>query len=315
MTPAAVSIALVTKNGARTLPALLDAIARQRIAGRVEVVAVDSGSADESPALLRDRVDRFISIPPAAFNHGLTRNQAIEQTSASCVVLLAQDAIPQSDCWLEELTRPLREDHSVAGTFARQVPRPNASAITRHYLSAWVAHGATPRRVSLSGTCELNALASIERVRCCAFDNVCSCVRRSVWERHPFPAVPIAEDLEWSRDVLVAGHAIAYVPTAVVVHSHDRPVMYELARTYLLHRRLFEVFGLRTIPDVPHLARAIASTLPVHLRCLRTAPADAPRGPRETVRALGLAVAWPLGQYLGGLSAARRWREWRLGEV
>src|SRR5256885_445805 len=83
---------------------------------------------------------------------------------------------------------------------------------------------------------------------------------RSIWERPPFGSTPIAEDLEWAREVLLAGHRLAYVPRAVVVHSHDRSARYELARTYLLHRRLFELFQLRTIPDVPSLARAVAAS-------------------------------------------------------
>ena len=60
---------------------------------------------------------------------------------------------------------------------------------------------------------------------------------------------------------------------AAVVHSHDRSAGYELARTYLLHHRLFELFGLRTIPRARDLARAIASTARLHLRCERGAHA------------------------------------------
>ena len=35
----------------------------------------------------------------------------------------------------------------------------------------------------------------------------------------------------------------------------------------------------------------------------------------ELVRTLGLAIAWPLGQYLGGLFAARHWRPLRWKRV
>ncbi len=50
------------------------------------------------------------------------------------VVLLVQDALPASEDWLVALTRPLREDEGVAGAYARQVPRPDADAVTRYYL-------------------------------------------------------------------------------------------------------------------------------------------------------------------------------------
>ena len=64
----------------------------------------------------------------------------------------------------------------------------------------------------------------------------------------------MAEDLEWARDVLLAGHALVYAPAAVVVHSHERSARHELRRTRLVHARLAELFDLRLVPDVPCLA-------------------------------------------------------------
>jgi hypothetical protein len=96
--------------------------------------------------------------------------------------------------------------------------------------------------------------------------------------------------------VLLAGYWLASVPAAEVIHSHDRPSRYELVRTYVLHRRLYELFRLRTIPTIPLLARAIVSSLRLHWR----------RQPFSG-RGVALAVAWPLGQYLGALSAVRGW--------
>ena len=93
----------------------------------------------------------------------------------------------------------------------------------------------------------------------------------------------------------MAGHRLAYVPEAAVIHSHERSAWYELLRTATLHRRLYELFRLRTIPTLPLLARAIASSLVVHLRV-------------GGGRAIALAFAWPLGQYLGALSAVRQWK-------
>ena len=54
----------------------------------------------------------------------------------------------------------------------------------------------TRTRVSrISGEDELRCLSPEKRHRLCVFDNVCACVRRDVWERHPFQAAAIAEDL------------------------------------------------------------------------------------------------------------------------
>ena len=291
-----VSIVLPTRNGAPTLPAVLDAIAGQRTDFTFEVIAVDSSSTDGTAELLRARADRLISIPGDAFDHGLTRNAGVEQARGELVVLMVQDAVPASDAWLASLTAPLREDPRVAGAYARQLPRADASPITRHYLSQWVAASDTRRSATVHSLADFEALEPRAQFERCAFDNVCSCIRRSIWARHPFRQTPIAEDVEWARTVLLAGYRLVYVPEAAVIHSHDRSVRYEFARTYVLHRRLFELFRLRTIPTLPLLIRAFASSLALHLRRQRD------------LRGVALAIAWPLGQYLGALSAVRGWK-------
>jgi glycosyltransferase involved in cell wall biosynthesis len=309
MTQPLVSIVIPTRNGGETLPSLFGAVAHQRVSFRYEIVAVDSGSTDGSLDLIRRRADRLIEIAADRFDHGLTRNLGVEQARGELVVQLVQDAVPADDRWLAELTAPLLAHTNVAGVFARQRPRFDASPITRYYHERWVAAADADRVVAVADSGEFDALQPMDRFLKCAFDNVCSCIRRSVWERHPFRSTPIAEDLEWAREVLLAGHRLVYAPKAVVVHSHDRPARYEFARTYLLHRRLYELFELRTIPTIPRLARAVATSIALHMRCQRAA-----RGARAIVdapRAIALALAWPLGQYCGGLSAARGWRALR----
>jgi rhamnosyltransferase len=299
-----VSILLPTKNAMRHLPALLDRIAAQQVSFSVEIVAIDSGSTDGTAAFLGPRIDRLIQISAETFNHGLTRNQGIASCRGDLVVMLVQDALPESERWLGELVLPLQTEQQVAGTFARQVPRPGASAITRLNLDRYVASGEEPRRSAFSSPENLLALPPREQYLACVFDNVCSCIRRSVWQAHPFVETPIAEDLAWAKEVLQAGHAIVYAPRAVVIHSHDRSVGYELRRTILVHQRLYDLFGLRTIETPGQLTLAIGLSTASHLRCL----ASGRQGLGEMARALGLAWAWPVGQYLGALSQKRGWR-------
>lgn len=292
-----VSIVLPTRNGVATLPAVLDAIARQRVDFLFETIAVDSSSTDGTSELLRRRVDRLINVAAEAFDHGLTRNLGIEQARGELVVLLVQDALPASVSWLAALTAPLLADDRLAGTFARQLPRPDASAIARRYLERWSASSPVARTRALASRAELDALEPMAQLERCAFDNVCSCIRRSVWAEHPFKATPIGEDIEWAREVLLAGYRLANVPSAEVFHSHDRSARYEFVRTYVLHRRLYELFRLRTVPTLPLLGLAIISSLKLHWRCQPFSR-----------RAVALAFAWPLGQYFGALSAIKGWK-------
>jgi len=286
-----VSILIPTFNGAATLPETLDAIAAQRVDFAFETVAVDSGSRDATLERLRGRVGRLIEIPSETFDHGTTRNLGIELCGGELVVLMVQDAVPASDRWLAELVAPLDDDPGLAGSFARQVPRPGASALTRLNMGRWLGSTMQARVSAVAGREEFLGLPPVERHRLCIFDNVCACIRRAVWERHPFPSTAIAEDVAWAKQVLLAGHRLAYVPESVVIHSHERPVRYELWRTYLVHQRLRLLFELRTVPSGFHLLRAVALSLAVHGRCLLSAH-GARVPPRELARALGLAVAW-----------------------
>jgi len=315
-----VSVLLLTHNGADTLPGVLAAIKAQDVPFPYELVAVDSGSRDGTTDLLRDRVDRLIDIREADFNHGTTRNIGVEACRAPFVVLLVQDAEPESPAWLLRLVtpmlRPARRHPSlpsvrvedcatgpVAGTYARQVARPGASAVTQAYLARYAAAATEPRVQSLANLEAFDALSPAERLAACTFDNVCSCISRVVWQEHPFKATPIGEDLEWAKEVMLAGYQLAYVPEAVVLHSHDRPADYELRRTYLVHQRLRRLFGLATVPSRLHLARSIAVSAAAHTRWTLGAPIGASSKIAQLPRALALAVAMPMGQYLGAKSA------------
>lgn len=295
-----VSIIIPTLNGGESLRRLLESIAAQTAGFDRELLAVDSGSTDETLGMLREHGTSVFSVPPAAFNHGETRNAALARARGEFAILLVQDAVPAHREWLSALVAPLIDDPTLAGTFARQQPWPHASRLTLHYLSRWVACQPTARTRAPLTSAEFDALPPAERHLACAFDNVCSCIRMSVWRAHPFRATPIAEDLEWAREVLTAGNRLAYVPSAVVWHSHERPVRYEFHRTYRVHQRLQSLFGLSTVPTVFALVRAVCTTFPLHVRIAASEPR---RRTQALLRSAGLAVALPLGQYLGARSA------------
>ena len=300
--PPDLSILLLTRDGAATLPRLLAALDAQDTSRRVERVALDSGSTDGTHQLLLGAGFMVHPVAPEDFQHGRTRNLGLSRCSGRLVVLLVQDAVPLGEGWLEALLEPLEADPRLAGSFARQVPRADADPLTRFYARQHPAASRAPRRIFLPpGPAEtLEQLSPGERLELCTFDNVCSCVRREVWQRTPFPQHPFAEDLAWARQVLLEGHGLAYAPAAVVEHSHHRPVLHELRRTYLAHRQLRRLFGLRTVPSPAHLGAAMAGTVGSHLLTLAGSPFQAGR---YLPRALALGLALPLGQYLGALSA------------
>ena len=293
----AVAVVVPTFNGLPDVARLLDALAGQQGRFRPEVIAIDSGSTDGTVDLLHSRGARVLPLDHLRFNHGAARNRALQSVNTAFAVLMVQDAVPAGPRWLDALVTPLLEDPSLAGTWARQLPHRDASRLTRHYHSGWLGASASARIAGPLTSAALDALAPADRHAVCAFDNVCSCIRMSVWRDRPFPAAPFGEDIEWASLVLRLGHRLAFVPDAVVWHSHERPVSYELRRTRLAHAHLHRLFGLVTVPSAGALVRSIAVSLPLHVRLAAQEPRE--RRTRAMARAVGLAVAWPLGQYLG----------------
>jgi rhamnosyltransferase len=300
------SVAVLVKNGAAHLPAVLAALEGQELAGGLEIVAVDSGSIDGSLEMLRRSSVRLRTIPAASFDHGETRNLAAREARGRSVVFLSQDALPADRGFARALVETLEADERLAGAFARQRPRPDADPLTRRDLRAWVASGDEPRVVLAPR--EYASLPPTERYRLAAFDNVASAVRRDLLLAHPFSPSRFGEDVEWGDRMLRLGKGLAYVPSAAVIHSHARTARGLFRRNYLGHRLLQRLFGLRTVPDLAHLLRAAGGAIASDLRTLA----------RDRV-ALGTwlvapaqALAATYGQYRGALDEVqgRPYPEW-----
>ena len=294
MTPLATAV-LPVKNGAEHLLALLAALRAQQLPGGLELLVIDSGSADGSADLARGAGARVLEIPAASFDHGETRNLGAREARGEHVLFLSQDALPVGADFAHRLIGPLAAEPRVAGAFARQQPRPDADALTRRELGNWVAAGPEPRTVFAPNRPGFEALDPGERHRLAAFDNVASAIRRATLLEHPFVPSLFGEDLEWGLRMLRSGLGLAYVPQAVVIHSHRRGARALFRRNYLGHRLLVRLFGLRAIPDLPHLVRAAATGVLSDLRTLARAGGSVSAWLAAPAQALAAAY----GQYRG----------------
>lgn len=294
------TVVVPVKDGATHLRELLRALTAQAVDGGHEVLAIDSGSTDGSTALLEAAGIRTLRIAPETFDHGLTRNLGVLEAHGRVVVFLTQDALPADEHLVRRLVEGLERDARVAGVFARQQPRKGADPLTRRDLLGWVAAGLEPRTTFVTDWEQFESLPPLERYALAVFDNVASAVRRETLLEHPFAPSVFGEDLEWGCRMLRLGHGLAYVPEAVVIHSHRRCARALYRRNYLGHRLLHRLFGLRTVPDAAHLLRAAALTVAGDLRELVRAGA----GPASLLKAPAQAVAATLGQYRGARDEA-----------
>src|SRR4029450_217274 len=120
-----VPIVIPTHNAGPALDDVLTAIAAQTGPFQPGIIAIDSGSTDGTVDRLKRGGARILSVAAEEFNHGQTRNEALQhaQGGSECAILLVQDAIPASPGWLSALVQPLLDDSSMAGEFSRQKHR------------------------------------------------------------------------------------------------------------------------------------------------------------------------------------------------
>jgi rhamnosyltransferase len=218
---AEICIALLTYNGDRYLAEVLASIFAQKTRFSYEVIAIDSGSSDRTLEILKNHPVRVIQIPNREFGHGRTRNFGAQNTLGRYVVFLTQDATPANETWLENLVRPLVEDPRVAGTYSRQMPRPDCNPIESRDISIGAGPLSVVKRVDLQDPLQKDNYETW-RSRFISFSNVSSCIRREVLDRLPFSEkIVMVEDQEWCKRAIESGHWIVYEATSSVYHSHN----------------------------------------------------------------------------------------------
>ena len=265
-----------------------------------EVIVIDSGSTDGTVELARRHGASVHRIDPGAFDHGDTRNLGASLSAGRYVAFLVQDALPVDDDWLAALVENLDADETVAGVYGRQIPRPDSSPLTRALMRDWPTSGLEGREQFAGGPESYAALPPVTQRSLAVFDNVSSCVRRSVWEHVPFERTNFGEDLRWGKAVVEAGYKLVYEPRSAVFHSHERGALYDLRRHYVDGFILQELFGLTPTPNLPRLLLNVILTS-AHLYLSRD-----DRTKILAPRFLLLAIRYALCSQAGAYLAARR---------
>ena len=288
------SVVVLTLNAGPDFAATLDGVFAQRTDHDFEVIVLDSGSTDGTRELARARGAAVHDVPASGFDHGATRDLGLSLAAGEYVALLVQDAVPLDDRWLAAMVEAFENDPLVAGVYGRQVPRPGSSPLARVLVTnaPTAGHG---RREQYAGEARYRTLPPAERRALALFDNVSSCLRRSVWEEVPFGRTGFGEDLRWGERVLSRGHKLVYEPRSAVVHSHERGPLYDLRRHYAEGRLLLDLFGLAPVPSV---ARLLLNTLLASAHLCRRLLIDERAGWRSPFLAVRHAVASQLGLYL-----------------
>ncbi len=297
---ATVSVLIPTYNAGRGFAELLEAISAQECSLGYELLLVDSGSTDGTTELARRYGARVLSVSKSGFTHGGARNYGISEACGEYVAMTVQDAVPADEQWLEKLVGNMDADERVAGVYSRQIPRPDCNPFSRYGLERHFTNRPERHEQAIESLDQYESLTPMRKLETITFDDVSSCVRRSIWKDYPFRPVSFGEDLDWSERIIKAGYKVVYEPGSAVIHSHDRSALYEMKRAYVAHKLLGRMIGLRMLPT----ARDFRKRLPALIKQrVKLARADG-GGPRLYAQAVARSLADQTGVFLGGMAGS-----------
>jgi rhamnosyltransferase len=218
-------------NGGIVFRELLEKLSLQSITP-YELLVVDSSSSDNTQTVAKEFGAEVVTIPQSEFDHGATRTMASLRTSGDILIFFTQDAMPVNDDLLELLITPFAQDETIAISYGRQLPNPDAtlSATALRFFN----YPAESRVRQFSDKETLGLKTAF-------VSNSCAAYRRSSLEEVGY----FPENLIFGEDTCTAGrllqnnYKIAYVAKAAVLHSHNYSLAQEFHRSFdigVLHK-------------------------------------------------------------------------------
>lgn len=244
-----ISVVIPVKNGGPWLDKCIQGIMRQNLFNTTEIIAIDSGSTDDSLKILAQYPVQVIEILAEEFNHGLTRNYAVNYCKGKYIVMTVQDARPVDEYWLERLLQGFSLTENVAGVCGQQVVPHEREANP----AGWFRPVSEPSCIlyQFASAKEFDTLSPLQKKNCCSWDDVTAMYRKDILNKVPFQKITYGEDALWARDALRAGYAIVYNSAAKVYHYHIENSDYTFRRSLTVLYFRYKIFGY--IHDLPRL--------------------------------------------------------------
>lgn len=219
-----VSIIIPTWNGAASLREVLTRLGGQTLTFH-ELLIVDSGSNDESVAIAKEFGAEVTAISQGEFDHGGVRTMMAKKAKGEFLVFLTQDAIPATPDALENLIAPLLAEASIASSYGRQLPHPDATPFAAHL-----------REFNYPAHSELRSFADrhLLGLQTVFTSNSFACYRRTALAEVEY----FKNDLIFGEDtcavgrLLMRGYQVAYVAEATAFHSHNYSCFQEFQRSF-----------------------------------------------------------------------------------
>ena len=252
-----VSIVIPTKNGGELLERVLKKIFEQKTTYEYEVICVDSGSTDGTIEVIKKYPCRLFQIEPKDFGHGKTRNFGAAQGTGEFIVFITQDALPYDDLWLQNFIDAMKLDEEVVGGFGKHYPYPDCNEPDKRDLKLHFAGFGEENTIYRMESKERYETEEGYRHFLAFFSDNNSCLRRSVWEKYPYPDVNFSEDQIWMKQMIELGFKKVYCPTAAVYHSHNYPLNTYFKRYYDEYKGIYQIHRYRMYHSVKAMMKGI----------------------------------------------------------
>lgn len=219
-----IGLMVPTLNAGELWDAWLQAFAAQTLKPDYLLV-IDSSSHDDTAAKARAAGFEVRVIPKSEFNHGGTRQFAVNHLpEVDIVVFLTQDALLASPDAIENLVNVFA-DEAVGAAYGRQLPHRNAGPIAAH-----------ARFFNYPAQSQWRSLQDKQKfgIKTIFISNSFAAYRRSALQGvGGFPLNTIMnEDTFVAGKLLLNGWQIAYSGDACVFHSHDYGFAEEFRRYF-----------------------------------------------------------------------------------
>ncbi|TDO10652.1 MULTISPECIES: glycosyltransferase family 2 protein [Halomonas] len=197
------------------------------------VLVIDSSSDDATAQRARHAGCEVVVIERQAFNHGATRNLALERLDdCEVVVFLTQDAVVADQGALKRLAAAFA-DPTIGAAYGRQLPHADATPLAAH--ARLFNYPARSRSVDKDDIPRLG-------IKTAFLSNSFAAYRREALLAVGGFAddVILAEDMLAGARLLAAGWRLAYCAEARVYHSHNYSLTEEFRRYFdigVLHSR------------------------------------------------------------------------------
>lgn len=207
------SIVVPTYNGGKVWVDSLSQIKKQEAVPK-EVLVVDSSSTDRTASLAKENNLKVIEISVRDFNHGKTRQLALDKIQhVDVVVFITQDAVIEDKNTITKLLEVFT-DVDIGAVYGKQIPKINATVFEQY-----------EREFTYSNNSKIYSMEDRSNygMKVCFLSNAFTAYRMdALREVSGFPDNTIvSEDMYVGAKMLKAGWKLAYCHKAAVVHSHS----------------------------------------------------------------------------------------------